>query len=273
MTKRSLDPSHKEDLSGFLVEVRAIRPHFHGDLSKLVFDCQLRYEQGDVLAVHDALVACEQGCLPLPIWLSAAPMSHFVDSLTGGAPGSKGRGKSPMGEARKRLRSEVHFRTVQAVRRLARCVEAERFVASFAGERSLHHVFPKLIWDKITDPRHELQISDFTTSLEGAYLAASKLLRGTFAQAEARTIRRSFKSVERQRTARDTHLSEKIEWYSTCLPETLQAFGLQIELSEVEMYAWENGFTVVEMEPDPDAVPRSGVAGADRHRDVRCGPA
>jgi hypothetical protein len=259
MSEKFLDQSYREDLSTYLVEVSTKRPHFHGDLRTLVFECERRYAKGDVLAVHDALLACEQGFLPLPLWLSAALRRHFVESLTGGVTGTRGRGKSPVGEAKKRLRMEVHYRMVHTVLRLAQTLEIERVFASLVGERNQDHVFPRVILEKIQDPRFDVGLADFTSTLDGAYETASKLLRGTFAQAEARTIRRSFKTLERMRTSSDESLPEHIEWFSECQPETLEALGLQIELSDVEMYAWENGFEVLEPEaPLPNGAVENG---------------
>jgi hypothetical protein len=256
MNEQKLDPKYLEDQSEYLVEVTTKRPYFHREMPGAVNDCETRFRNGDSLAIHDALLRCERGGLPLPLWLSQAVRERVIDSLTGGQKGSRGRSNSPLGQSTKKLKQETHYRFVKKCQRISTALRDERLAAGILTKGRLElmgdqqHVFPAAIWERIEDPKCDLEIDDFGDTLTSNYSVTSKLLRGTFAQAEPRTIRKSYKTRQKSITEDAHRYSDAFDWFTEADPETLEALGLQVELSEAEMSAWQMGQEFVEPEAD-----------------------
>ncbi len=53
------------DLSDFLVTVPAVRPKFYREMQSEILECKRRFEDGDYLAIYDALLSTERGCLTI----------------------------------------------------------------------------------------------------------------------------------------------------------------------------------------------------------------
>ncbi|MCR9109696.1 hypothetical protein [Marivita sp. XM-24bin2] len=284
MTRGWIDQSYLEDLSDYLVSVSVKRPHFHREMQSKVLDCEFRYIEGDQLAVHDALLHCERGSLPLPLWLSHAVRECVVSSLTGGFSGTRGRSNSLLGHAQKELRQQVHYRTVHRIREISIGLSGERLVASIFRQNSKpmdrklaeeiskfrdyarlpSHQFPRNWWAKIYDKDCSVELRDFEASagksvlsLSQAYETASKILRGTFAQAEPRTIRKSFKDITKMVEQDEDGRKRMLRWFSEADPSTLDALGLNIEMDDIEMSAWEMGQDIL----DPEVGEYFGVEG------------
>ncbi|MFT5651726.1 MAG: hypothetical protein ACI9TZ_003223 [Yoonia sp.] len=256
MTDNRLDPKYLEDLSEYHVAVTVKRPYFYRDMVSAVFRCEGRFKDGDILAVYDALLLCELGGLPLPMWLSHAVRDLVVDALTGGVRGSRGRGNSPLPSAMKELKKQAHYRLVMICQRISKTLEAEKMVANILTDGrkeaigNLSHVFPPVILELVEDPKSGLTVEDFDSTLSASYIAVSKILRGTFAQAEPRSIRASYKAVQK---AVDAGGLDHVGWFATAEPETLKAFGMQADMNDAEMSAWEMGQQY--MEPVADRGP------------------
>lgn len=262
MKSGKLDPRLREDLSEYLVVVSTKRPHFYKEMQSGLLDCEHRFNEGDALALHDAVLFCERGGLPMPPWMSGALRQYLVEGLSGGITGSKGRGNSPFGNAKKRLKQQVHFRLVRKCASIALSLKTEKVIKNIVTQGrsnelgNMRHVFPPAIWEQILDQENSLNLDDFSSTLDSHYIAVSKILRGTFAQAEPRTIMNSCKK-ERE-IMKDSivelpdgnRASNYIDWIERTDPETLEAFGLQIELSEAELSAFHMGSELVDIEAD-----------------------
>jgi hypothetical protein len=243
MTDNRLDPKYLEDLSEYIVEVTVKRPYFYRHMIRAVNRCEGRFEDGDILAVYDAILLCELGGLPLPMWLSHAVRDLVVNALTGGVRGSKGRSNSPLPSAMKELKKQAHYRFVMICQRISSRIKAEKIVAKILPDdfkqsiENLSSVFPPVILELVEDPKSGLTVKDFdSTNFYASCIAVSKILRGTFAQAEPRTIRTSYKAVQK---AVDSGGLQHVGWFATAEPETLKAFGMQVDMNDAEMYAWE----------------------------------
>jgi hypothetical protein len=141
-------------------------------------------------------------------------------------------------------------------------LQGEKIALSIASQGqskslgNMRHVFPPVIWDMIEDASNPLCMSDFGESLESNYLAVSKILRGTFAQAEPRTIMKSCKAVEKLIADSVVVLSDGTtatnytDWFEDTDPETLDALGLQLEMNEAEISAWHMGSELIPPEAD-----------------------
>ncbi|GGA19335.1 hypothetical protein [Neptunicoccus cionae] len=241
--KNKLKPTHKEDLSEALEFVKVLRPSNHRFERSCLEDCRLRFEAGDSLALHEAIIHCERGAVPLPIWLSTALKEFLVDGLTDGVKGRKGRSNSPFGLSAKAFKQELHYRLVERILGASLGVELAHFVSRAVGMdvKSNLGSLPSGLREKLADSASKIRLKQFVHTKAAAYEIASLFLRGTFAQAEPRTIRSSHKAFKKKMQECDCLQNNNVSFFSETDPETLDAFGLQIELSETELYAWEAG--------------------------------
>lgn len=246
--KKKLTATHRENLSQILERVEVLRQANYRDEKTLLGRCEVRFQNGDMFALHEAVLHCERGALPLPLWLSTALKDFIVDGLTGGLKGMRGRSKSPLGLSAKAFKQELHFRMVERVLEVAEGIAWARQISEMIGRevKSDMGSLPSGIREKLVSMGDGMPLKKLEPTKSAAYEIASLLLRGTFAQAEARTIRSSHKAFSKKIQTAESHIHYAVDVISEIDPETLEAFGLQIELDELEMSAFLAGQDLIE---------------------------
>ncbi len=246
-----------------------LRQANYRDEKSLLGRCEVRFQNGDMFALHEAILHCERGALPLPLWLSTALKDFIVDGLTGGLKGSRGRSKSPLGLSAKAFKQELHFRLVERVLEVAEGIAWAREISELVGREVQSDMgsLPSGIREKLVSMGDGTPLKRLEPTKSAAYEIASLVLRGTFAQAEARTIRSSHKAFIKKFRTPESNIHWAADVFSEIDPETLEAFGLQIELDELEMSAYMSGQELIEF--------RDGLLASKRDCEVipceKCG--
>jgi hypothetical protein len=170
--------------------------------------CKDRFDAGNALALHDALLRCEAAELPIPQWLAEALKNVLRLSFDGDIKGQRGKGNSFLGKTRK---GRIAYSRALAVK-FIRGVQADR------------RAWPSL-YLPIRQRFLAAEIDDFGSTEEDAFDVASLALRGTIARGAPSTMRKAYRQVSQNWD----DFSKFVNGYET---EIILDFGQQTKLSE-----------------------------------------
>lgn len=140
--------------------------------------CRDRFEAGNSLALHDAIILCEEAELPMPGWLAEALKVFLRLGFEGDIKGQRGKGNSILGETRKSRIAHARALSVKSIRK----VQIDR--------RN---------WPSLYLPIRQRflagEIDNFGCNEEDAFEIASLALRGTPARGAPSTMKKAYRQV------------------------------------------------------------------------------
>ena len=165
-----------------------------------------RLDEGNPLALYDAVTLCRNGRLPMPDWLAQALLDLIRSAYMGEVKGVKGKGKSYIGEAKKNLRTLYRGQAVWQIRRVQE-------------DRSEWVMLPAPVRKCLLARRYgdATKFMGFGRTEVDAFAVASKALAGTFARGEPRTMEMAYRELTK---------GEYPLPLTVALAETLTAFEL-----------------------------------------------
>jgi len=142
--------------------------------------CRDRFEAGNALALHDAIILCEDAELPMPGWLAEALKILLRLGFDGDIKGQRGKGNSFLGETRKTRIAHARALSVKPIRK----VQVDR-----RNWRSLYlPIRPRFLAG---------EIDDFGCNEEDAFEIASLALRGTPGRGAPSTMKKAYRRVSK----------------------------------------------------------------------------
>jgi hypothetical protein len=186
-------------------------PAFFQDLRD-AFD---RFQDGNWLALLDALQVCRDERLPPPIWVCDGFQTFIVRSITEESLGQRGRGNSPLAKAREAAKQAKRRETYLRIRL------AQKIGGKPNGAEPEDFVFALTIPSETTVLIKAGKLKGLGTSVEDAVKATELSLRGTFAQASYATLLKECRKM-RDDTFDTSHETRVALGFETdALPELL----------------------------------------------------
>lgn len=176
-----------------------------------------RYEGGNKLALLDALFFCQDNNIPLPEWVVTGLSDFFVLAVQGTALGKRGRGNTPVAEARDTVKRWKRYETYRRIR-----LAQSRPDGDILGIIAIPSETAALI--------NAGKIMTIGNTRDEALHVTWMSLRGTFAQCALSTLERSMDTFE---TAEDdthmiSHRTQVALGFATdASPELLGDFGIK----------------------------------------------
>lgn len=164
-----------------------------------------RYDQGNILALFDALALCRRGNLPLPEWAYKGLMDFGAGALTGELPKKRGRAGSLFASHRDLLIHQERYLTVWSKYQFLQELKS--------ADTALMHSSRLILRLKPNQTVKPTWLS--------AYALAAEELAGTFAQGNAEAMKDSYVKVAKWSRNDDPRAMHK----ATALPETYAALG------------------------------------------------
>jgi hypothetical protein len=137
------------------------------------------YKGGNVLALYDALIMCEQAQCAIPPWLAEALKDFVHGALTGAKTGKRGRSNNPIKRHRENLKIFARKHAIQNIR------DWQKDPKDWLG-------LPR----RAVEAWFSGDLDAYAPTLENAFAIASIGLEGTFAEGSEETMRKAHFAVD-----------------------------------------------------------------------------